>query len=229
VKFKIVIGLAVLALFVVRAHADGTIPYPNIGTVAPTVPLSAATTGEVFGYFVQGGKASGGGAGATDYVRLLDLTTGTVGAWEFQNQTTTAGTVADFGSVNMGDTLAFEIVDLNVIGTNPNFTLLSAPLALGDPTAIILSSEPALSGDGLNHAYITNFSGGTLNGAGIPGGIYVGMEDLPPGVPFSDFNYNDDSFVFTDVAIATPEPNSLFLLGSGLLGLVGFGRRKFVR
>jgi hypothetical protein len=55
------------------------------------------------------------------------------------------------------------------------------------------------------------------------------MEDWPTGP--SDFNYADDQYVFDNVNFeppsgATPEPNSLYLLGTGLLGLAGYVRRK---
>jgi hypothetical protein len=51
------------------------------------------------------------------------------------------------------------------------------------------------------------------------------MEDLKQSV--SDLDYNDDQLVFTDVSSApTPEPESLFLLGTGLLSLASIGRRK---
>lgn len=54
-----------------------------------------------------------------------------------------------------------------------------------------------------------------------PGGR---RKDLPNSI--SDFNYNDDTFVFTDVAInAAPEPFSFLLMGSGLAAF-GLLRRK---
>jgi hypothetical protein len=52
------------------------------------------------------------------------------------------------------------------------------------------------------------------------------MEDLPNGQ--SDFDYNDDTYVFTNIAAApTPEPSSFALFGTGLLGVAGVLRRKF--
>ena len=60
---------------------------------------------------------------------------------------------------------------------------------------------------------MTAYAGGTPNGAAIPAGTYVGMEDLNKST--ADFNYNDDSFVFTNVSsTVTPEPTSLLLLGN---------------
>jgi hypothetical protein len=55
----------------------------------------------------------------------------------------------------------------------------------------------------------------------------VAFEDLR--FPGSDFNYNDESFVFTDVSsriVATPEPMSMALVGSGLVGLVARRYRR---
>ena len=205
-------GLLLLALALVvslPAFADGCIPYCNIGTIAPTNVFTADSTGDITGYFIQGGAASGGGAADLDFVRMLDITTGTMSPWLFNNQTSLPGDTADFGFVNAGDTLVFELQNVTLGG-------------------IILASDPTLSDDGVNHAYATHFSGGILNGALIPAGTYVGMEDLPNGE--SDWNYNDDSFVFTGVtAGTTPEPGTLALFGSGIVGLAGFARRKLYR
>lgn len=180
------------------ASADGCIPYCNVGNIAPTNVFNAISTGDVTGYFV--GK---GPAGDTDFVRMLDLTTNTTGDWIFDNQTSQVGDMADFGVANAGDLLVFEIW---------NQTLNA-----------IFASEPDLSSDGENHAYATHFSGGILNGFNFPEGTYVGMEDLPNGQ--SDWNYQDDQFLATNVAIV-PEPDSLLILGSGILTLVGFARRR---
>lgn len=52
------------------------------------------------------------------------------------------------------------------------------------------------------------------------------MEDLPNGG--TDWDYNDDQFVFTSVAGSTPEPGNLLVFGSGVIGLAGVVRRKLM-
>ena len=200
------LAAAVLLAFaaVVPVLAD-TVPYSHSGTIAAQSTITAASTADVIGYFVQGGAASGGGAGNLDTVRLLDVTSGYASAYFFQNQVTVAGASVDFGRVNAGDVLVFELDDTSIHQ--------------------VFATDATYSADGVNHGYVTAYAGGQLNGAAIPAGTYVGMEDLNKST--ADFNYNDDSFVFTNVsATVTPEPTSLMLLGTGVLGAAGVLRRK---
>jgi hypothetical protein len=144
----------------------------------------------------------GSSAGHTDYVGVLNLSTSIFSGWYFNNQTTVPGTSVDFGPVTAGDVVVFELLDTT--------------------SGLYFASDPSFSYDGINHAYATPFAGGN----GIPAGIFVGMEDLPFGS--SDLDYNDDQFVFQNVS-AVPEPRTLAMFGSGILGMAGILRRKIWR
>ncbi|MBI5789241.1 MAG: PEP-CTERM sorting domain-containing protein [Candidatus Schekmanbacteria bacterium] len=56
-----------------------------------------------------------------------------------------------------------------------------------------------------------------------PGQAIVGFEDLWGG---GDRDYNDNMFLFRGSVAPIPEPATMFLLGSGLIGLIGYKKRK---
>ncbi len=181
----------------------GTIPYPNPGTVNPAVYNFVAAS---TGPIM--GAFFGFNAGDVDEVEMLVNGVASPAGFGFVNQTSTVGQAFNFGAVNAGDSITFVLRNQS--------------------TGIDLSSNPSSNADGLQHVYSTDFAG---NGT-LPAGTYVAFEDLLASQG-SDFDYNDDAFLFTNLAqltATTPLPAALPLFASGLV-LVGALtlRRKWKR
>ena len=188
------IGLA-LAGGVGGAAQAGTIPYPNAGTENPvTYTFTAANAGPITAYF------AGSNAGDEEVVGLWvnGVSTGITG---LDNHTSSIGqSLVLAASVNAGDILTFvDIIIQPPTGVGPWF------------------SDKALNSDGANHVYSTSAAANQISPL-VPAGIYVAFEDLPKAS--SDFDYNDVTFVFTNVASGVPEPPTWAMM---LLGFVGLG------
>jgi hypothetical protein len=200
------VAAAALGLAGQFAQAADLIPYANAGTNnATTYSFTAASTGDVIAYFV-----SGGGASHDNQMGLLVNGVLTSAGFGLDNHTSALGDSFNLGHVNAGDTL----------------TLVMKNLTLGaevysDPTLNVAYDDVGQTGH--NHIYSTAYTATSPLFPGIPAGIYVGFEDLR--FPGSDFNYNDESFVFTNVAASVPEPQTYALLLAGL-GVMGVMARR---
>ena len=200
---KLFAALSTAVLLAVSSAAQaGPLLYANVGTQNAQEYTFTAAATGDLMAYFVGSTAT-----YTNEITLLvnGVATGIQG---LNNKTTKNDTALDFGIVQAGDSLVFKLV--NIVpgtGVGPWY------------------SQKSLNSDGVNHIYSSAWAGNSA----LPAGTYVAFEDLPKG---GDFNYNDISFVFTNVATNVPakanvpEPGSLALLGLGVIGFAASRRRK---
>jgi hypothetical protein len=125
----------------------------------------------------------------------------------FNNKTTPLG-----ASYNLGIIAAGTVVTLELVNTLTHVDYFTGP-ASGNPDKAV-------------HAAYAPWT--ALPGSIDVNGTFVGFEDL--SFPGSDKDYND-LMIVAEGLVPTPEPSSLLLLGSGLLGLalVAFRKAKAAR
>jgi hypothetical protein len=208
-KFRNLVAATLFAAGVAQvAHAD-PIPYPNVGSYNPiTYTFTAATTGDVVAYIV-----GGFGASYENKMGLLDNGVLTSAGFGLDNHSSALGQSFDLGQVTAGDTLTFVLHNLS-LGQD----------AYSDPSMNVAYDLPG-SALGHNHIYSTPYTATSPLFPGVPKGTYVAFEDLR--FPGSDFNYNDESFVFTNVnSVPEPETCALLLAGLGVLGWVARRRGR---
>lgn len=205
----VAVGVCAAGPLVSNANASTLIPYPNRGIEnSATYIFTAIADGSITAYF------SGSGA---HFIEVLGMTVNGVptGITGLNDQLSHIGdSLVLANNVHAGDKIVF-------------FDQIS-PQNGGD----IWYSNLALNADGGQHAYATPYDSNShlLVGA-IPSGVYVGFEDLTKdlskghGAP--NFDYLDETFVATNVAInVTPLPPALPLFATGLGGLVLLGWRR---
>lgn len=187
-KSLLFVGLS-MGMLSAKLRAVDAIPYPTPGVENPvTYVFTAAATGHIVAYFAGSTAAFTNTLG----LRVNGVDTGIYG---LNNHTTPLGTALDFGPVTAGDVLTFVMHNVSP--------------GLGD-----LFSDPSLNGPydggvGHKHVYSTPYSGTGPVIDSIPVGTFVSFEDLPAPNP-PDWNYNDEDFVFTNVATTVPVPAAVW-------------------
>ena len=194
------------------AFATDAIPYPNSGVYnALTYSFTAAANGDVMAYIVGGFTAG--------YENELGLLVNGVqqGGYALNNHTSSAGDSYNFGAVVAGDQLVFVLHNLSVGADAFSNAAFNA--------AYDSQYNPYIGPH--NHIYSTAYTADPSI-ASVPVGTYVGFEDIPFG-DGADYNYDDESFVFTNTATAVngavPEPATWALMISGF-GLAGAALRR---
>lgn len=201
--FRLASVAVALALSAGAASAADLIPYPASGAYnATTYAFTASTTGDLTASIV-----GGFGAGYTNELGVL-VNGVAQGGFGLNNHTSSLGDTYNFGPVTAGDSLIFVLHNLSR-GLDA-FSLASMNIAY---------DSLGYTG-GHNHVYSTAYTATPAIG-GVAPGVYVGFEDL--AFPGSDFNYNDESFVFgntTSTGGGVPEPATwaMMLMGFGLMG-----------
>ncbi len=192
-------------VFASAAAVSAQVPYPNPGTPAPTQYITATNTGDVLATLFSAFGLD------DDRIGLIDLTTGYDSGYIVHTHQAPLGTLYNFGHVNAGDQLEFYLKNNNPVDAAQTFY-----------------SDPALSTDGYNHVYEYRLGEPDATGQ-IADATFLGFQDIPEGFAFSGDSFNASALEASNLTLSSvapaPEPGTLTLLGTGVLGIAGMIRR----
>jgi hypothetical protein len=206
--------LVVVGLMVVQAGAS-VVTSISGGTVIPMPAINYHGTGAViFGSpnAVAWSSTNGSNQGGSVFGY-----TGTYGFGSNGNWTGALGPMAglndSFDFYGVSDTMTFAFTTpVNAVGGFLNYY----PDGITFPSTIAVYD----SGGNLIESYDLSF---LTSGADDTGAFYGFLENGPV---IKYFTLTDNYVGITSLTVGTPEPSSLLLIGTGLLGIVGYGRRR---
>ena len=182
---KAVMGASLALLLCASGAPPDAIPYPTPGVVNPRVyTFTAHATGDVVAYF------AGSSADITTELGL-QVNGVSTGVFGLNNHSSAVGASLNLGHANAGDVLTFVLRPVC-----PCYSWLATDAF----------SNPALNatydgGVGIQHVYATPYTATSPIIDAIPVGTFVAWEDLP-GMAHPDFDYNDLTFVITNVSVS---------------------------
>lgn len=213
------LGAGALGLMpsMVVASPLSAIPYADVGQQnADTYTFTATATGAVNAYFAMPTSAL--------YAEAVELVDNGVATNNFVliNHSSSPGQEVLLGNVRQGDRLSFNLLvyTSGTYGSGPSYMLSSTA-----SQNLKANGGVDSSGNG-EHIYSTSYTQGGGLVSSIPNGTYVAFEDLL--APGADFNYADESYVFTNVAESSdvPEPASASLLAFTATAFIARRRSK---